>query len=154
MGGDVRLSFTERTTSGKAIIYKVNSTYEGKNIGFELIVPTHGLVKLSMKSDGTSSDNFIHVLQKLYKLKVDTTSKFVLSISADCINMGDYIDSLNKQTDGNYISTAENKLFFQGEKEDDYAELYLNINESEHWIELKEKDEEYRPIIIRLLTRH
>ena len=154
MGGDIRLSFTESSTTDKAIIYKVNSTYENKNIGFELSVPTHGLEKLSIKSDGVSSDNFIRALQKIYKLKADTTSKFVDFISADCINMGDYVDSLNKQSNGSYTSTAENKLFFQGKNEGDYAELYLNINEAEHWIELKEKDEEYRPIIVRLLTRH
>ena len=154
MGADIRLSFTESSSTDKAVVYKVNSTYDNKNIGFEISVPTHGLAKLSIKSDGVNSDNFIHVLQKLYKLKVDTTLKFVDIISADCMNMGDYVDSLNKQSNGSYISVAENKLFFQGKSEDDYAELYLNINEAEHWIEIKEKDEEYRPIIIKLLTRH
>jgi hypothetical protein len=154
MGGDIRLSFTESSTTDKAIIYKVNSTYDNKNIGFELSVPTHGLAKLSIKTDGVKSDNFLHALQKIYKLKVDTTSKFIDFISADCMNMGDYVDSFNKQSNGSYTSTAENKLFFQGKNEDDYAELYLNINDAEHWIELKEKDEEYRPIIVKLLTRH
>lgn len=154
MGGDIRLSFTESSTTDKATVYKVNSIYDNKNIGFELSVPVHGLASLSIKTVGVNSDNFIHALQKIYKLKVDTTSKFVDFISADCMNMGDFADSLNKQSNGSYTSTAENKLFFQGKKENDYAELYLNINEVEHWIELKEKDEEYRPIIIKLLTKH
>lgn len=153
MGGDIRLSFTESSMTDKATIYKVNSTYGNKNIGFELSVPTHGLANLSIKTDGVNSDNFLHALQKIYKLKVDTTSKFVDFISADCMNMGDYVDSLNKQSNGSYTSIAENKLFFQRKNEDDYAELYLNINEAEHWIELKEKDEEYRPVIVKLLTR-
>ena len=132
MGADIRLSFTESSSTDKAVVYKVNSTYDNKNIGFEISVPTHGLAKLSIKSDGVNSDNFIHVLQKLYKLKVDTTLKFVDIISADCMNMGDYVDSLNKQSNGSYISVAENKLFFQGKSEDDYAELYLNINEKQN----------------------
>ena len=154
MGADIKLSFTESTTSEKSVTYRVNSTYGNENIGFILIVPRHGLAKLSIRTEGKNSDNFIHALQKLYKQKIDSSSKFVNTISATCMNMGDYVDSLNKQSDGNYVSIAENKLFFQGEKEDDYAELYLNINDAEHWIELKEKDEEYRPILIKLLTQH
>ena len=84
---------------------------------------------------------------------MDTASKFVDFITIDCMNMGDYVDSLNKQSDGNYVTTAQYKLFFQGKDEDDYAELFLDVNETNHLIELKEKDEEYRPAIIKLLTR-
>jgi len=151
---NIKMSFTESSTSDNSITYKVNSTYENKNIGFDLTVPTKGSGKLSIKNNGTNSDNFIYALQKIYKQKNDSASKFVGLITADCISMGDYIDSLNKQSKGNYTTTAQNKLFFQGTKEDDYAELYLNINTSEHWIELKEKDIEYRPVILKLLTRH
>ncbi|MCW3110486.1 MAG: hypothetical protein JWQ09_4992 [Segetibacter sp.] len=79
--------------------------------------------------------------------------QFTDFISADCVNMGDYIDSLDKQANSNYVSTkSQYKLFFHGRNEGDYAELYLNINATEHWIELEEKDEEYRQILIKLLT--
>jgi hypothetical protein len=89
------------------------------------------------------------LLQKLYGQQSDT-SKFIDSTTTDCFTLAD----LNRRGEKDVILAAQKKLFFQGEKEDDYAELYLNINETEHWIELKEKDEEYRPIIIKLLTGH
>jgi hypothetical protein len=65
MGGDIRLSFTESSKTDKATTYKVNATYDNKNIGFELSVPTNGLAKLSIKTDGINSDNFLHALQKI-----------------------------------------------------------------------------------------
>jgi hypothetical protein len=45
-------------------------------------------------------------------------------------------------------------VWIQGkdENENDYAELYLNINSAENWIELREKDEEYRPAVLQFLT--
>ena len=150
---DIRLSFVQTFTTDSEKIYEINSTYENRSVGFEIIVPNKGLAKLTIKSLGANSDNFLHVLQKLYHQKVDNSSKFSKIISADCLSMGDYVDSLNK-TNGNYTTIEENKLFFQGQTESDYAELYLNINEQEHWIELAEKDSEYRPVLIRLLTNH
>ncbi|MBK7292200.1 MAG: hypothetical protein IPI78_19380 [Chitinophagaceae bacterium] len=44
------------------------------------------------------------------------------------------------------------KAFFEAENPDDNAELYININEAEHWIEIKEKDEGYRKQVIKGLT--
>jgi len=153
-GADIRLSYTESFPSDKGITYKVKSLYKNKLIGFEITVPNPGFAKLAMKTIGTYSDNFIHTLSKLYNQKNDTTLKFTDFIVADCVNMGDYIDSLNKQSNNNYVSPkSQYKLFLKGKDEDDYAELFFNINKTEHWIELEEKDEEYRPIIVKLLTR-
>ena len=149
-GADLRLSFTEASTTDKETTYLVNSIYNGKNIGFTMTVPKHGMTKLLFKSDGQNSDNFIHLLQNLYKQKTDTTSKFIDSLSVDCLELAD----LNQNGGKEVVLAAERKLFFQGANENDYAELYLNINKSEHWIELIEKDEEYRPILIKLLTKN
>jgi len=44
------------------------------------------------------------------------------------------------------------KLFFETEDPEDHAELYVNINEKEHWLEIREKDESYRRQIIKFLT--
>ena len=151
-GGDIKLSYTKSLTTDNTVSYEVNSTYKSKEIGFEVSVPK-GSGKLTIKRMGLASDNFLHLLADIYKQKTDTASKFVDFITIDCMNMGDYVDSLNKQSDGNYVTTAQYKLFFQGKNEDDYAELFLDVNETNHLIELKEKDEEYRPAIIKLLTR-
>jgi hypothetical protein len=67
--------------------------------------------------------------------------------------MGNYIDSLNKNTKGDYVATEENKLFFESNDPNWEAECFLNINASDHWIELDEKDPEYPPKMIRDLSR-
>jgi len=46
----------------------------------------------------------------------------------------------------------EMKLFFETQDPDDYAELYVNINDKEHWLELREKDEGFRKQVIKFLT--
>lgn len=150
---DIKLSYTNSLITNEAVIYQINSIYENQILGFEVSVPRHGFTQLTIKSTGKNSDNFLHFLGKLYKQKVVTSAKFIDAITAECINMGDYIDSLNNQSKASFATTVQYKLFFQGQNEDDYAELYLNINDTQHQIELKEKDEEYRPIIIKLLTK-
>jgi hypothetical protein len=152
-GADIRLSYTKSSAGDRSVIYKVNSIYENENIGFELTVPTNEHSKLTFKSSGPNSDNFIRLLSKLYKQQIDTTQKFTYVTIADCVNMGEYLDSLNKETGENYITLNQYKLFLEGDKDGNYAELYLNINPNEHWIELGEKDVEYRPSVIALLSK-
>ncbi|MBS1512319.1 MAG: hypothetical protein JST86_15840 [Bacteroidetes bacterium] len=153
-GADVRLSFINKTCTDTSIVYDVNSIYKNRNIGFILSVPVKGHLHLAFRSRGISSDRFIQFFKQLYLSKPDTLSRFNNETFVDCMYMGDYIDSLNQQAKGVYTSTHYCKLFFQGKNEDDYAELYLNINDEEHWIELREKDSEYRKTIIKLFTSH
>ncbi|GAB2842984.1 hypothetical protein GCM10027043_52710 [Ferruginibacter profundus] len=151
-GGDIRLSFTEKYYTDTSIIYNVNSTFENKHLQFKVSVPKEGHVKLVFKSLGAGSDNFVRFLKYLYSGVTDSLIKFNNQISVDCIHMGNYVDSLNMQSNGTYTTTHTCKLFFQGEKENDYAELYFNINDDEHWIELREKDKDYRNMIIKFLA--
>ena len=152
-GGDIKLSYINASITDKAVIYKINSSYDNQNLGFEISVPKNELATMTIKSTGKNSDSFLHFLEKIYKQNTNTSAKFIDTITADCMNMGDYVDSLNKQSNGSYVTIAQYKLFFHGKNEDDYAELYLNVNDIEHQIEIKEKDEEYRPTIIKLLTK-
>ncbi len=153
-GADIRLSFIETVSTDSATIYEVRSTFRNKQIGFELSIPKHGFSKMAINSSGNCSDNFIQTLSNLYKQRIDTGLKFTNHISADCVNIGDYIDSLNKQPNSNYISRkAQYKLFFQGKNDSGYAELYLNVSNTDHWIELEEKDIAYRPVLINLFTQ-
>jgi hypothetical protein len=48
------------------------------------------------------------------------------------------------------LTIDEYKLFF--ESKDDEGELFLNINPMEKWIDLREKDPEYRKTIIKVLS--
>jgi hypothetical protein len=44
------------------------------------------------------------------------------------------------------------KLFFEGDDEDDYAEIYLNVDMDRARVDLNEKDPEYREPLLRALA--
>ena len=158
-GADIRLSIVSREENDTAKTYKVVSTYEGKEVGLSIIIPKakegakgfgHGL---SLKSIGTPSDNLLSTLSKLYKQRADTVLQFTPVISVNYVNLKEFAKSLTGQEGEPYTVANEYKLFFEDETGNDYAELYLNVNPQENWVELREKDEEYRPIVIKFLRR-
>ena len=51
-----------------------------------------------------------------------------------------------------HMEAKEMKLFFETEDPEDYAEFYVNINEKEQWLEIREKDQSHRRQIIKFLT--
>ena len=158
-GADIRLSIISVKETDTSRVFITTSTYEGKKLGFSVSVPkakegnsgfASGIV---VKSIGPESDNLLLTLSKLYKQKADTTLKFTESVSLTYVNLDEFAKSLGAKDGGEYKTENQYKLFYEGIKEGEYAEIYLNINQTEHWIELKEKDEEYRPIIIKFLKR-
>lgn len=158
-GGDLRLSIISIKETDTSRVFLTTSTYEGKKLGFSVSVPkakegnsgfASGIV---LKSIGSESDNLLLTLSKLYKQKADTTLKFTEAVSLTYVNLDEFAKSLGAKDGGEYKTENQYKLFYEGIKEGEYAEIYLNINQTEHWIELKEKDEEYRPIIIKLLKQ-
>ena len=158
-GADIRLSIISISESDTAKLFTAISTYEGKRLGLLVSVPKKkegdkGFGSgITLKSIGVESDNLLIVLSKLYKQKVDTTLKFTSSVSVTYVNLDEFAKRLGAEDGGQYKTENQYKLFYEGEKEGDYAEIYLNINRTEHWIELKEKDEEYRPVIIKFLRQ-
>jgi hypothetical protein len=158
-GADIRLSIISNSETDTSKIFTATSTYEGNKLGLLVSVPKKkegekGFSSgITLSSIGAESDNLLKVLSKLYKQKVDTTLKFTNSVSVTYVNLDEFAKSLGAQDGGQYKTENQYKLFYEGEKEGDYAELYLNINPTEHWIELKEKDEEYRPIIIKFFRQ-
>ena len=154
-GADIRLSISEIEKNDSFTFYKILSTYNQKEIGFEVDIPAKPELKvpLQLKSTGQNSNDFLQVLANLYKTKIDSTKKFTKNCKAAFIDMNEYAkEKLGGEISG-IAGLKELKLFFESGNEKDYAELYLNINEKEHWIEVQEKDEEYRRPIIRLLSR-
>lgn len=156
-GGDLKLSITDIQENDTAKIYKAISTHEGKNVGLLVTVPkakeknkgfAGGFILASL---GKESDDLLATLASVYKQKADSSIQFINSISLNYVNLGEFAKSLGGKESGSKNASAEYKLFFQGDE--DYAELYLNVNPEEHWIELKEKDEEYRPAIIKFLRK-
>lgn len=158
-GADIRLSIVSIEETDTSKLYTAISTYQDKKLGLLVSIPKKkegdkGFASgISLKSIGPESDNLLLTLAKLYKQKADSSLKFTNSISVTYVNLDEFAKSLGAQDGGDYKTQNQYKLFYEGSDEDEYAELYLNISSTEHWIELREKDEEYRPIIIKFLKQ-
>lgn len=157
-GADIKLSIVAKTENDSTRIYKAISSYKGKELGLLVFVPKrkegdkglgHGI---SLQSIGSRSDYLLQTLYQLYKQTVDTTATFSKSINVTYVNLKEFAKAFSGQ-EGHYTAANEYKLFFEGKGDEEYAELYLNINLVDNWIELREKDEEYRPIVLRFLRQ-
>jgi len=158
-GADIRLSLTEVSLTDSLTVYKAISSHQGKNVGLEFILPNnkHGVANsptqvLTMKSCGESSDNLLMLLSKLYMLKGDPAKHFISSAKLAFVDLNEFARAKFGKDAIPDTDAKELKLFFESEDPNDYAELYVNINEKEHWLELREKDESYRENVIKFLT--
>jgi len=158
-GADIRLSLTEITSTDSFITYKAISSHKGKNVGIELALPNskpgieNSLTQiLTIKTCGESSDNLLMLLSKLYKLRDDTAKHFISSAKLAFVDLNEFAKSKFGKDAVPGTDAKEMKLFFETEDPEDYAELYVNINDKEHWLELREKDEGYREEVIKFLT--
>ncbi len=157
-GADIRLSIVTKSENDTVTIYKAISSYNGEELGLLAFVPkrkdgSKGFGQgISFKSIGTQSDYLLRTLSQLYKQTVDTAATFTKDINVSYVNLKEYAKAVSGQ-EGQYTAANEYKLFFEGDHDEDYAELYLNINPTNNWIELREKDKEYRPILIRFFRQ-
>jgi hypothetical protein len=157
-GVDIKLSIVEKSENDTAKIYKAVSSYNGQELGLLVSVPKHKEGEkafgqgISLKSIGTQSDYLLQTLYQLYKQKVDTTVTFTKAISVTYVNLKEVAKTLAGEG-GQYTAANEYKLFFETQNGEEYAELYLNVNPTDNWIELREKDEEYRSILLRFLRQ-
>lgn len=155
---DIRLSVTNIMQNDSAKIYTAISSYDNENVGLSIALPTRnedtdgfGNKYIRINRIGIESDNLLHVLAKLYNQRLNANAKFASSINAKYVNLRAYGASLKKQKGNDSLKmSADYKLFFQ--TKDDAAELFLNVDKAGKWIELKEKDADYRPLIIKILS--
>jgi hypothetical protein len=152
-GGDIRLSITEIKRTDTSVNYIVNSLYDKNNIGFQISIPEEKNKRqmITFKSVGNISNNFILALAKIYKEQSDTSLHFVNTKQAAFVDLNEFAKKQFGQEPGNK-NRKDLKVFFESENPDDYAEFYLNINESEQWIEFREKEDSYRKQVIKGLT--
>jgi hypothetical protein len=154
-GGDIRLSIVNIDENDSSTVYKAISSYQNKTLGLLIMIPkakesSNGFGKgIVLKSIGKESDNLLTTLAGLYKQHVDPNSKFIASVAVGYVDLSEFAKSLTGKTDDANSVTGEYKLFF--ENKGDEAELFLNINARERWLDLREKDEEYRPSVIKAL---
>ena len=151
-GADIKLSITEILKTDDNITYTVTSVYDKKDVGFKISIPAGNAKFLTIYSTGSNSNNFIQMLSKLYKENVDTATHFVSSKQVAFIDLHQFAKQLMGKETINNTGQKDLKMFFESENPDDYAEFYLNINEAEHWIEFKEKEDSYRKLVLKGLT--
>ena len=98
---------------------------------------------VTYRSVGSESDVLLHVMDELYEAKrspkaMNTATEFTaISLQGDPTNLA--------------REPVKIKLFFESNREDEYAELFTNIDLNARKIYIREKDEEYRSAIIRAL---
>jgi hypothetical protein len=163
---NLRLSFTGRTVTDSSVFYQVMTTYKGETFGFNLSVPKGEDGTAYFSGTGKVSDNFLHFLQGVYGKPEDSTNRFAEDVSVHFLSLGAFVsdsashfhDSTTHVNDSTARSPenqgTQNKLVFRIATTGDSAELYLDINEKEHWIGLGEKDTLYRARLIRALAQH
>jgi hypothetical protein len=119
--------------------------WQAGSLGKDLPVVTYSGI-VTYRSTGPDSDAFVQVLDELYGTKVSPMA-------------------MRRETQFTGISLAGNpgdltkgpvkiKLFFESGEQDDYAELFTNIDVAAHRLEINEKDEDYRSQVLRALQGH
>ena len=159
-GADIRLAIRRTIVTDTSTVYYLESVYKNKPIGLIISLP---LIKngrtpaplVIFKSTGTPSDRFFHLLADLYQQPIDSNSKFAASVSASYVNLKDYANGLQDSTGNTYTTPYQYKLFFDAEnREGDDAEMFLDIDPDNAWADLGEKDQDYRPKLIRIFRQH
>jgi hypothetical protein len=158
-GADIRLSLAEVISTDSLITYKAISSHEAKNVAVEFVLPNNKAGNensptqiLEIKTCGEGSDNLLMLLSKLYKIKIDTTKHFIGFTKLAFVDLDEFAKAKFGKDAIPQTDTKEMKLFFETEDPEDYAELYVNINDKEHWLEIREKDEGYREQVVKFLT--
>lgn len=108
------------------------------------LVTYRGVV--TYRSTGPDSDTFVQILDELYGTKLSPKA-MGRETQFTGISLGGDPRDLAK-------GPVKIKLFFESGGQDDYAELYTNIQLDAHRLEMHEKDEEYRSPVVRALRAH
>ena len=101
-----------------------------------------GVVRL--ESVGKPSDLFVRSLAQAYKQKIEQFD--FSSVELVAISLGGDPRAV-------CIEPVKFKLFYESEKEEDYAEAYLNFDLSHSLVQFHEKDPAYRKSVLGFLTR-
>lgn len=152
-GGNFKLHIQNKSIKDSSYIYKVCSVDKGLPVGFELEIP----IKINKFGDGVTfrslgdtSDNFLKTLYSIYRLNLQSNLKFTNTTSCKYAGLNDLTfkgDGQKRLESVNYL-----KVFFGNDGENEYAELYLNIDEINKTVEFEEKDFDYRPYVAFFLT--
>jgi hypothetical protein len=154
--------YVEKTSRGEDNSQSVHAvgTYKSHPLGIEVVLGPdwkagslgkdfpiatyHGTV--SYRSLGSDSDAFLRALDELYETKVHPKEMAKQIIFTAISLEGDPRDV----SKGN----VKIKLFYESGTDEDYAELFTNVDLAAHKLEAREKDEAYRSAVVRALQPH
>lgn len=159
-GSDVRLSIVNSVKSSDGTLYTLKSFYNKDTLGFQILLPN----KLSEDGSGNGfeiitlgkiSKNFRNSLAAVYKLKIDTSVEFVNKLILSYVNVSEFATKITGQKPSDDDGFTDYKLFFEDSKNSDEgeAEIFLNINENDKIVQLREKDPDYRKALIGFFTQ-
>jgi hypothetical protein len=149
----------KRLPDGSQSIRSVG-THKGRQIGFEVVLgpswQSGSLAKtvslamyrgiVTYRSTGADSDAFVQVLDELYGTKIGPKA-MARQVQFSGISLEGDPRDLAK-------GPAKIKLFFESGGQDDYAELFTNIELNARRLEVREKDEGYRSPVVKALQTH
>lgn len=133
---------------------RASGTHKGKKVSFEILLSpkwTAGLTRpitahtgtVTYRTVGTDSDAFLSALDQLYETRMSPKT-MTKEIEFNAVTLEGHPGKLTK-------GPVKIKLFFEPENPDDYLELYTNIDLAACRVEVREKDMEYRPAVIKAL---
>lgn len=157
---DIDLSIVSDEKTKNKNIYIAKGLYQGKTVGLKFEINTrlpkgltengldkNGFIKntLQIKSIGNESDEFLKAISEAYG--VSDFKNFKNSILVPTL-----FSLNNENVDLNKNGEYRFKLFFEEDSEQNYCEIFLNINTEKKIIGLYEKDEEYRKSLIKVFS--
>ena len=159
---DISLKIIETNKQGETYTYLAKGKFENKIVGLKISIKNNlqaGIKKgeidgtafkkdgISFQSIGQESDNFLQAISKIYGIK--SNCKFSNKIIKSTIfPLNQSIANLNQPEYYKF------KVFFNDDEEENenYAEIFININLEQNFIEFNEKDNEYRANIIKTFS--
>lgn len=131
-------------------------TYDGRGIGFAAEIhgewvekpledksATFYWGKVTLRSIGEPSNNFVELLSKIYGV-TSKSGPMLAEISTQAVGLADDPRRLLEVP-------VRMKLFFHTEIEGRYAEVFLNLDVPGRVVQFHEKDQEYRQNVVRAL---
>lgn len=162
---DISLKIVSEQKTKDSYIYIAKGLFQSKIVGAKFEVKSNmpnginndgsldaknGFIRNGIKIStiGNESDELVKAISKLYGFPTENkfTSNALLPTSFS-------LNQSNVELDN--AGYYKFKLFFRdGEKdnEEDYCEIFFNVNTKNKTIELFEKDEEYRDLLINVFT--
>ncbi|OHE79136.1 MAG: hypothetical protein A3G75_04045 [Verrucomicrobia bacterium RIFCSPLOWO2_12_FULL_64_8] len=99
---------------------------------------------VTIKSAGKPTEAFVRALAKAYGQKFERSAMSEVTLTALSLE-GDPRKALT--------SLVKLKLFYESAKEEEYAEVYLNLDLLHGVVQFHEKDPEYRKAVVGFLSR-